>query len=228
MSKEDENGVSRWWLREPVDHADAEADRGGDFVLHSECRRVVDAIKDELAGTIKVREQAFEKIAEMTAEITRLTALVNRLTEDNATEYLLGRRDEVAMKDTIEAWMPGRIKEHEETITRLKADVTNRDAAIERMRRESPARVMGAHMDRVEGALGFPPDKPIIIDMVIARIEQLNAALARVRGQRDKALINYFWLRKAHYEESIEALDAIMALEYDTRIVGGTVEEIES
>lgn len=61
-----------------------------------------------------------------------------------------------------------------------------------------------------------------------AEITRLNAALSRVRGQRDKAMINYFWMRKAHYEESIEALDAIMAREYGSRIIGGTVEEIES
>ena len=38
-------------------------------------------LRDEIAGTIKVRDQAFEKIAEMTAEITRLRAELERVRE---------------------------------------------------------------------------------------------------------------------------------------------------
>jgi len=79
MSNKDENGVSRWWLREPVDHADAESDKGGDFVMHSDYRRVVDALKDELAGTIKVREAAFVQIARLKADLSRVRGQRDRV-----------------------------------------------------------------------------------------------------------------------------------------------------
>ena len=82
MSNKDENGVSRWWLREPVDHADAESDKGGDFVMHSDYRRVVDALKDELAGTIKVREAAFVQIARLKADLSRVRGQRDRLAID--------------------------------------------------------------------------------------------------------------------------------------------------
>lgn len=123
----------------------------------------------------------------------------------------------------LELEMRDRLATKDAEITRLKADVTNRDEAIERMRRERSARVMGAHMDRVEGALGFPPDKPIIIDMVIARIEQLNAALARVRGQRDALAIGAVAMGR----DKLVGEQMILT-KYGLRIVGGTVEEIES
>ena len=83
----------------------------------------------------------------------------------------------------LELEMRDRLATKDAEITRLKADVTNRDEAIERMRRERSARVMGAHMDRVEAALGFQGGKPVIIDMVIARIEAKDAEIARLKAE---------------------------------------------
>lgn len=170
MSNKDENGVSRWWLREPVDHADAESDKGGDFVMHSDYRRVVDALKDELAGTIKVREAAFVQIA------------------------------------------------------RLKADNANLQRVITAQEK------WRTQCDEAEQA--YHDLRQVKIDLD-AEMYRLKADLARVTAQRDRLAMdmqNSVIADNVNSGEEEPQADAVtwMAKVYGLRIVGGTVEEIES
>lgn len=166
MSNKDENGVSRWWLREPVDHADAESDKGGDFVMHSDYRRVVDALKDELAGTIKVREAAFVQIARLKADNANLQRVITaqekwRTQCDEAEQAYHDLRQ---VKIDLDAEM-----------YRLKADL---DDAV------SMIRCYGEILVNA----GYPSG-----DRVVTRenIKRVIADLARVRGQRDRLALGY-------------------------------------
>lgn len=103
-------------------------------------------------------------------------------------------------------------------IARLKADVENRDKAIERMRRESISMRIAANLDRIEAALGLPTNQPIAIEMILGRIEKMAADLDRLQAENAELVASNDRLRQDRYDAlSVTSRDGLLSSEWVMR-----------